>query len=418
MTSIERHRRRYVRRVIARNEKKKAFLEEHGRFELCSSRNAIGRSAEEASHGSAHKESTKKYMLYRLKNDAITSDKMNDGRNICGGFICFKVNERGKTRKIMSVHFKERVAQKSLNKNILIPCMMRSNIYDNGASQKEKGGAFFHSELTKHLIRHYKKYGSEGYALILDYHDFFGSADHKVIKRNIFDAMKILDMVKLRWMCFDIRVVKLAYQFIDAYKRHKMRKEHIDEESAAFGVGLGSEVNQTVMVTYPNKIDHYIKEILQIKNFDRYMDDSILIHHSLSCLKLCFEMIKEKCKELGITLNEKKSQIVKLTHGFTICKVKYNYGRNGAVIRRATRKKFSRERVKLKKQYVMFIEGKLSFEDVFCSYASWRGSLIQNKDKRNRKPHTFHNTSMMCHRSLRKMDMAFNDMFVSQRRSA
>ena len=365
-------------------------------------RNALRKSAFKAARGSAHKESVKRYLAECPKHDAELSDKVIKGQCVTKGFICFPLIERGKLRHIKSVHFKERVVQKSLNQNILIDCMMRSNIYDNGASQSGKGGAFFHSELTKHLIRHYKIYGSEGYTLVFDFHDFFGSADHKVLKANVRHSLD------------DERVIRLTNeQFIESYRRYNIRHQRMPEDEAGVGVGLGSEINQTLMVTLPNRIDHLIKEVYRIKEYDRFMDDGICIHISKEYLEEVLEGIKKCAAELGITLNEKKTYIVKLSHGFTICKVKYNYGPNGAIIRRPAHKKIVSERRKLKRQAQMLDEGLITYTDIYTSYQSWRGGFFVNTKKRKVSHNkVFHNTSLKAHRSVRQMDKLFDELFI------
>ena len=104
----------------------------------------------------------RRYMLRRLTNVAATNKKLTYCEDIHKGFICFGLNERGKHRDIMSVHFSERVPQKSLNHNALVPVLTRSLIHDNGASQKGKGTSFAMKRLVTHLRRHYRHHGTEG----------------------------------------------------------------------------------------------------------------------------------------------------------------------------------------------------------------------------------------------------------------
>ena len=86
------------------------------------------------------------------------------------------------------------------------------------------------------------------------------------------------------------------------------------------GSGLEAKQVQIFAVTYPSKIDHYIKEVLRIKGYARYMDDSYLIHKDKGYLKKCLEDLKGKFAEVGIVLNPKKTRIVKLSKGFTFLK--------------------------------------------------------------------------------------------------
>jgi hypothetical protein len=301
----------------------------------------------------------------------------------------------------MSVHFSERVAQKSINGNILIPAMFRSNIYDNGASQAGKGTSFFVSELTKHLIRHYKRYGTQGYALLIDFHDYFGSASHDVIRENVRKAID------------DPRVHHFCDQSLRAYERHHIRVDGQDPRQAKKGIGLGSEMNQTFMVSYVNRMDHVIKEKLRIKEYDRYMDDFILIHPSKTYLQYCLGEIQKTCADLEITLNPKKTSIVKLSHGFTILKTKWILTKTGKVIRTACRKSITRERRKLKKQKTLLDAGVLEYQDIRASYESFRGSLIVSKKKRKKaKRKTFHNPSRKAYRTLKRLDSLYNDLFI------
>lgn len=72
-----------------------------------------------------------------------------------------------------------------------------------------------------------------------------------------------------------------------------------------------------------NRLDHMCKEVLRIKGYGRYMDDGYLISESKEYLQECLVKIRTLCDELGITLNEKKTQIVKISHGFTYLKARF-----------------------------------------------------------------------------------------------
>ena len=72
--------------------------------------------------------------------------------------------------------------------------------------------------------------------------------------------------------------------------------------------------SQVLALLYLNDLDHYIKEELNIKYYIRYMDDFLLFHQDKEYLKFCEIKIKEKVKELKLTLN-KKTQIIDLSKG-------------------------------------------------------------------------------------------------------
>ena len=296
MTSEERHEARYKRRKAKRDSKRKKVLEEHGDYYQVISRNALSRAAKEAAKGVKYKASVQRFMLRRLTNVSAIHRNLVYHKDIRKGFICFTLMERGKVRKIMSVHFSERVPQKSLNQNALIPVLTRSLIHDNGASRKGMGTGFAMKRLVGHLRWHYRRYGTEGYILLVDFSDYFGSIDHEVAKQIIADAFD------------DQGIIWLANLFIDAYYEYNVKFKNIPEEEAHKGLGLGSEINQTLAISVPNPMDHYIKEVLRIKCYGRYMDDFYLIHPDKEYLKYCLEQIEMICARLKITVSAKKTK--------------------------------------------------------------------------------------------------------------
>lgn len=105
MTSEERHEARYRRRKALRDAKRREVLEEYGQYYKVISRNALSGSAKQAAKGVKYKASVQRFMLRRLTNIAAINRNLIYHRDIRKGFICFILMERGKLRKIMSVHF-------------------------------------------------------------------------------------------------------------------------------------------------------------------------------------------------------------------------------------------------------------------------------------------------------------------------
>jgi hypothetical protein len=110
-------------------------------------------------------------------------------------------------------------------------------------------------------------------------------------------------------------------------------------------------------------------------NCARYMDDSYLIHHSKEYLQHCLEEIKKLCNELGIVLNPKKTQIVKLSRGLTFLKTRFNLTNDGKVIKRVNKEGIVKMRRKLKIFKRWLAIGKMTPKDVETSYRSWQGHV-------------------------------------------
>lgn len=106
------------------------------------------------------------------------------------------------------------------------------------------------------------------------------------------------------------------------------------------------------------------------------MDDFICVHTDKRALQCILAVVRDKCAALGLTLNEKKTHITKLTKGFTFLKKRFTYSETGKVVVRPCRESITRERRKLKKQAALVAQGKMTFAQWVQSYQSWRGSIM------------------------------------------
>ena len=174
---------------------------------------------------------------------------------------------------------------------------------------------------------------------------------------------------------FKQQILADAYKAIDA-RLYAIVKQLVDDFGEN-GLGLGSQISQSCALALPNKMDHYIKEDLGIKYYCRYMDDGCLIHHDKEHLKYCLQKITEICTELGIKLNPKKTQIIKLSRGINFLKTHFILTRTGKIIRKPHKKNITLMRRKLKKFKRWVEDGKMTFEDVTTSWCSWRGHQLK-----------------------------------------
>lgn len=347
MTSEERRASRYARRQAERAEKKAARMRGHDDFEAVFSFRNLYQSYRCCRRGVSWKASVQRYIATAPMSIAQTRQRLMKGTYKSPGFYEFDLFERGKKRHIRSTAIGERVVQRCLCDNALVPALMPTMIYDNGASMKGKGYDFCMRRLVCHLQRHYRKYGQEGYILLFDFSRFFDNVSHALVK-GIFEKT-----------FSDVRIRKLAGHFVDAF--------------GDVGLGLGSQISQVLALSSANRLDHAIKEVMRIHGYARYMDDGYLIHPSKAHLKKCLKMIAEICGELGITLNRKKTQLVKLSHGFTWLKARVYLTRTGKVIRKICKQSIVRTRRRMKRLKKKLDAGKLHFRDIYNSWQSWKG---------------------------------------------
>lgn len=371
MTSEERHEARYERRKAARADKRRAAIAQYDNYDNLCTCNALFRAARMSRGGIRWKASVQRYFMTYLRNILELRQKLTAGENVTLGFIEFDLYERGKRRHIKSVHFKERVAQRSLCDNALVPVLSRSLIYDNGASLKDKGISFARNRLKHHLHQYYRRTGgNDGYILLMDFSGYFDNILHGPCYDLLDAAFE------------DKRIFALCQQFIEPFGEKSL--------------GIGSQVSQILAVTYRSSIDHYIKEVLRVKEYGCYMDDSYLIHDNKDTLREYYGVIRKLCADKGITINDRKTQIVKLSHGFTYMKGRYFLTETGKVIVKPCRRNTTTHRRKLKRLRRFLNNGELALRQIACAHNSYRGYIEKDYNS---------------HITVRNMDKLFHELY-------
>lgn len=370
MTSEERHAARRLRREKERQKKREKAFAAYDNYENVISAKALICAAYQSKKSVAWKASVQRYMANLLRNTWDLRKKLRNGITVVMGFICFVLCERGKLRNIRSVHFKERVVQRSVCDNALAPVLGRSLVYENGASIKGKGIHFHVFLCSRHLHRYYRQNGfsNDGWILQVDFSGYFDNIQHAPLKKLIMDSFHDR---RLRW---------LIWQFVKSFGRKSL--------------GIGSQVSQILAVSYPNKIDHYAREVLGLNLSARYMDDSYYMHHSKAYLEWSLAQMRPMFEELGIRLNTQKTQIIPIKR-FTFLKTRFMLTKTGKVILKPCRASFTRNRRKLKTFARMVERGEMTMDQVKNSYASWYG----------------YQGHLDAHRSMREMDKLFYELF-------
>lgn len=323
-----------------------------------------------AARGVRWKATVQRYMARVMRNVIKARRDVLSGRDIRRGFIKFDLYERGKLRHISSVHFSERVVQKSLSRTVLAPAIWPTLTVGCSANIKGKGTDYAIARLKAQLVRHHQRHGAEGYVLQVDFSDYFALIDHDACKRLIDRAVD------------DEGAKRLIYDQIDA--------------SGEIGLGLGSEPNQILAAALPSPIDHLGLRMPGILASGRYMDDSYYIALDKDTLWCLLALIEIECARLGIVINPRKTKMTKLTRGFTFLKKRFYFGENGKVVVRPCRDSIARQRRKLKKQAALVRAGVMTREQAVQSYQSWRGMVMH----------------LDAHETLLRMDALFKDLFT------
>lgn len=305
----------------------------------------------------------------------------------------FVVHERGKKRVIQGEQIEDRTLKHDICDNVLNPCTSKYLIFDNGASQKNKGIDFTRRRLEYHLHKYYRKYGNEGYILLIDFSKYYDNIRHDVLKEQfrkyindeyinqIISQILERSEVDVSYMsdkeynhCMEKLFNAIEYQNIDESLKtgKKMMKKHLN---------IGDQVSQTSGIIYPIPIDNYIKIVKGIKFYARYSDDSYVIDRNKEFLKQLLQEITEIAKEIGITINRNKTRICKLSEYWRFLQIQYSLTDTGRIIKKINPKRLTSMRRKMKS-----ISCKLTnkeFTDFFYSWFKANKKYMSNKQKEN-----------------------------------
>ena len=351
MNSKERHEARYQRRKKAREEKRRKKCEACGDFETVFSYENLYKAGQKCVRGVSWKASTQNYRRKMISNTYSIYDKLKNNKFKFSKPYVFWICEREKTRKIQAQKINERVMQRCLCDNLITPIYDEALVYDSGANRKNKGMDHAMNRVNCHMQRHFRKYGLNGYIVTCDFRDFFNSAPHDAVymenERRIFDK----------------KLKNAANMCMEVYGKT--------------GFGLGAHTSQIYTSIALNPLDHYIKDTLRIKSYGRYVDDFYFFAENLEEAKTNLKKIRQKVKELGLELNEKKTRIRRFKDGFYFLKTMFFCTETGKIVRKINRKSAVRMRRKLRTFKKWIDEGILTKEQAINSYYSWRGHMIR-----------------------------------------
>ena len=344
------------------------------------------------------KYSTQQYLINRLTELSALKKDVDAGRYEPQNGTSFHTVENGHERIITAMRPRDAVFQHALADEIMIPTLKKYLIHDSGASLKGKGITFTRRRFEEHLRWHYRRYGTEGYILVIDFRKYFDNIRHDTALRLISEKIHDERVMKLIRKIFDSYRIDVSYsddadigdEVFDslAYQRIpkslKTGKRYIRKS-----IGIGSQISQIVGIFYPTRIDTYCKTIKGIHCYDVYMDDRVIIHPSKEYLKDLLKEIEDIAGKLGIFINHRKTQIVKLSHGFTWLKTRYILTTSGKIIRKIPRKSVTRERRTMKHMAKLAGNHEIEWDDLKEQYRSWRGDkkrynayyTLKNMDK-------------------------------------
>ena len=322
----------------------------------------------ECERGVLWKESVQRFALRRALNCAVLSRELRDGSYRKRPAQHFLLHERGKARRISAVHFRDRVVQKSLCNNSLIPLLSRGLIYDNSATLEGRGTEFARTRFAKHLRRAWGRWGRAGYLVHYDFKSYFASIDQK-------RAMGRLEG-KLLGLCRD------EVETLSARRVLWLARQFICEEDR--GLGLGNQTSQIVAVEYASPIDHMICEVLRLGLSGRYMDDGYVFCPDGDAARVALGAIEAKVASIGLSLHPRKCGIEPVGREHVFLKYKFRVdARSGQVAMAPVAETLRRYRRRHLRLCRLVAAGEVGMDAVEASEASCR-SVVKLATQRER----------------------------------
>lgn len=307
--------------------------------------------------GVGWKHSTQIYCLHALRNVIDLSDAIRGGVYREGTPKVVHITYP-KKREAMSIPFRDRTFQRSLNDVVLYPGMVRSFIYANFACQKGKGTDAAREYWRNALHRAYLKYGTDRFWVVCG--DFKGYYDN--MRHDITNALfaSRLDPWSGSWTART-----LDWQ----YKGDK-------------GYNPGSQMVQIAGISYLDRFDHFMKERLRLKMYIRYMDDFRAVCRTEEEGRAVLAAASEEAAKVGLTLHPAKSRVIKAADGALFLGFIYRVAPSGRVLMLRDPKRVKEARRKYRRLAGKIRRGETAADRMDASYQGVRECLTKGTNLR------------------------------------
>lgn len=250
---------------------------------------ALRESAMKCRRGVMWKSSVASYILNLSERTLLLHRDLVRGTFSCGATRAFEVM-RPKRREIVSVGFRDRVFQRSLNDNSIYPRMAKGFVLDNAACQTGKGTDFARKRLKEFMRSHYRKHGPNGWVCQIDVAGYYPNMRHDITEAAF--ARKLPEEVMT--MTLDV-----------------MRSQYPGD----VGYNPGSQMIQIAGISVLDRLDHEAKDRMGIRRYIRYMDDAVAIFATEDEARAALSAFGDMLGSLCFELNPKKSRVYPLRDG-------------------------------------------------------------------------------------------------------
>lgn len=309
--------------------------------------------AKKAQRGKRFRDNVACFNLNLEKNLLRLQKELSEQSYQPGEYRSFYIYEP-KKRMISAAPYRDRVVHHALC-NIIEPIFEKSFIYDSYANRRKKGTHRAVRRFQSRLCRYQ-------YVLKCDIKKYFPSIDHEILKEKI--RRKIADEQTLWLIDAIIDNSNTQDEIYDYFPGDDLFTPH--ERSR--GLPIGNLTSQFFANVYLNDFDHFIKETLRCKAYERYVDDFVVLDNDKSRLKAIGKAAVEFLNDSRLKIHPNKFQIFLKNQGIDF--LGYLVFPTHIRLRKSNALRFRR---KLKRMAKKYRAEEIEIGDVNASVQSWLG---------------------------------------------
>nr|WP_246731811.1 RNA-directed DNA polymerase [Methylocapsa sp. S129] len=186
-----------------------------------------------------------------------------------GKYVAFEIRDP-KPRIVSAAAFRDRVVHHALCA-VVEPVFERGFIFDSYANRRDKG--------THAAIDRYEQFARRNvHVLRCDIFRYFPAIDHEILKSD------------LRRRIDDNQILTVLDAIVDGSNRQEPVDVYFPGDTlwAPYerrrGLPIGNLTSQFFANVYLDPLDHFVKEVLRVRGYLRYVDDFALFHDDLETL--------------------------------------------------------------------------------------------------------------------------------------
>lgn len=273
--------------------------------------------------------------------------KLKNGTYRMGKYREFKIYEP-KERVIRALPYVDRIVHQWYVYEFIKPYVIPRFIVDSYACIEGRGTHKAVDKIQSYMQKMKNKYGSY-YIVKCDIKGFFNNIDKDIL----YDILK--KFIK------DEKLLELTYEFIY-------------NDGEVVGLPIGNYTSQFFANIYMNELDQYVKNVLKIKYYVRYMDDFImLVRTKEEAKKILNNITRYVSSKLHLELNN-KSRYYPNKMGLDFCG--FRIYESYRLLRKRSIKKIKR---KVRKWNALYEKGLLDLDKTILEWNSWLGHSSHGK---------------------------------------